>query len=105
LKPFETDRARILLSAQRALLDNVFDRLRAVGVDWDDKSIRVTFYVDGELRKQDQESIDDVHTQMLADMYSNNLDISIVRADAPVRLGSHLAWVYRRREVPTEVRR
>ncbi len=41
-------RPRILLSAQRALLDAVTPELRAVDVTWSDDEIRLRFTVDAE---------------------------------------------------------
>ena len=42
------ERPRILLSAQRALLDAVTPELRAVDVTWSDEEIRLRFTVDAE---------------------------------------------------------
>ena len=95
-------REHVLLSTQRALLGNVFPALRGVGLDWNEISINVTCYVDGPISVKDRESLEDMLTQILADVEPEvRIQLQIQDLPAPQKLGQHLAWAYLRRESPS----
>jgi hypothetical protein len=49
----QIERTMVLLSIQRALLGEVFPALRAVSVEWADRSVKFVAFVDGPLEEVD----------------------------------------------------
>jgi hypothetical protein len=89
----------VLLSAQRALLGEVPPALRGVALGWDDKRIYLRCYFDGPISEEDHESMERIATEMMADFFpERNVELQVVRQDAPARLDPLEAWAYRRRE-------
>ncbi len=56
----------VLVSLQQALLGEVSERLRAVTVSYDDKSVHFDCIYDGEIRDDDHESMSCVETELIA---------------------------------------
>ncbi|MBX6313852.1 MAG: hypothetical protein IRY99_13190 [Isosphaeraceae bacterium] len=100
MNPRETDRRRrILLSLQGALLGEVPPALRGVTVGWDERSIRIIAYFDGEISEEDRESMACVETEVIADFpEGEEIRLDSVRRDAPAAMETLNEWVYLRRE-------
>ena len=62
-------RATILLSAQRALLGEVFPTLNKVYVSWGPGSIKLTFLLSEPPNEKDKDSMSSIETEMLADFF------------------------------------
>lgn len=91
--------ASVLLSLQRALLDEVFPALRAVTVEWSDAHVTFYAYVDGEIPEEHLESMSLVATYVGADFWEGvTIDHQVVRVDVPERVRDGRLAVFRRRE-------
>jgi hypothetical protein len=99
------------LSAQRALLGNVFPELRSVSVDSKENLIQICFYIDGEISDDQKDLCECVVDEIIADFFLINVDEKdrlefespIIRLDypnKPVLVGSN--WVYSRYEKPID---
>jgi hypothetical protein len=96
-------RTKLLLSAQRALLDAIPPNLRAVSCDWEGAHITLRFVFDGEISDVNFEDAQTVATEVAADFPAPwTVDEDIVRRDYPDTLSeTALAlWAYRRKESP-----
>ena len=80
-------RVHVLLSTQRALLDEVFDNLRAVQVKDDGTTIQIIFYTDAEPDDDDVDSAGCVATEVTADFDdATRVEESLVVLPHPQRL-------------------
>jgi len=100
-----TERPRVLLSVQRALLGAITPQVRVVDVCWNDSEILVRFVVDGEVEESLSEIVTLVETEILSDFVPDaDVSVRVVRIDkgspvlefAPLSGGS--ARVFARRE-------
>ncbi len=93
-------RSRLLLSAQRALLGEVFPALRAVTIRWSKDAIALRAYVDGELLDDDAESLSCIATELTADLWQEmRVDYEAIRCDWPQRIDDDDGvFIYARRE-------
>jgi len=92
-------RVRALLSLQRAFLGEVFPALRAVTVEWGDKSVRFRAYVDGPVAGVDGDSLSGVSAEIAADFGPEvTVDYEILRRDAPAPIHDQGVWVFHRKE-------
>ncbi|HEX8201392.1 MAG TPA: hypothetical protein VF590_12970 [Isosphaeraceae bacterium] len=102
MNPLQIDRRiQVLLSVNRALLGEVPPSLRGVTVAWDEHSIEVVAYFDGEIAVEDRESMECVLTEVIADFSPDpeaQYRLDCLRRDAPARMEPLRAWVYLRRE-------
>jgi hypothetical protein len=78
----------LCLSAQRALLGNVFSALRAVTCGWEGRTIILRFIIDGPVSEDDEETCRTVGTEIIADFASPapgtwKIDEQIIRLDSP----------------------
>jgi hypothetical protein len=92
---------RVLLSLQRAMLGEVFAGLRALGVSWDSKQVRIRAVVDGDVQPDDIESIGLIETEVIADLPDSiSVVTETIRCDSPSPLPDKddWRWVYWRRE-------
>lgn len=92
------DRALLLLSAQRALLGEVSECLRAVAISRRGKAIRLEFYFDGAIGFEDREGAERVASEVVADFPDGEIETKLRRVDAPEPLETRGHWVFRRRE-------
>jgi len=75
-------RMTLLLYLQRALLGSVSPTLRGVTVGWHDKVVSVICYFDGPVAEEDSEAMEDVHTELLDDLYPEyKIELEVVRCD------------------------
>jgi hypothetical protein len=96
----ESLRKKILLSLQRALLGEISPFLRGVTCSWDDSQICILCIFDGQVSDDDQESMEGVETEVMADFPEISVNLNSVRLDYPEPLNPQFLtdWVYRRKE-------
>jgi len=98
------DMVNLRLSAQRALLWNVFPKLRAVCVDSKENRIYVCFYCDGEISEEDKELCESVLDDIIADFFITKeedrieFETPIIRMDYPKKMLLNGIWVFYRNE-------
>lgn len=93
--------ADVLLSTQRALLGAVPASLRAVTCGWTDEKITLRFIFDGPIDGNDEEEMQVVGTEVVADFLAPmSVAEEVIRVDYPGELGPHLlrVWAYLRKE-------
>ncbi|MEL4013207.1 hypothetical protein [Dryocola clanedunensis] len=75
---------RLKLSMQSALLGAITQNMRNIAVDIVDDKIMLYFFIDGEVRRDDEENISIVETEVIAD-FEDNFDIETIikRLDYP----------------------
>lgn len=66
--PDNTNRAKVLLTAQAALVGEVFPLLRKVSISWGPDFIVITYHVDAELSDDDRDSITSIEAEMAANL-------------------------------------
>lgn len=97
-------RTGVLLSVHRALLGEIRPNMRAISVEWSEKNIRISVYVDGEIDEEAGDEFDaGVVTQVVADFphpHVNDpiVDVEFIRCDAPAKLDCRGEIVYARKE-------
>lgn len=100
---YRINRVDAILSLNRALIGEVFSQLRAAKIQWDDETVSLFFYYDGEISEENQESLECVATEVIADFSYHKLEVNINRCDYPICIPqseeSNIALVYRRKEV------
>ncbi len=96
----------LLSAAQMGLLYEVVPSIRGVAVDWQQKTILVYFYIDGEISEELREDCSCIGTEIVAHFTEAKIDERIIRVDYPNVLPRHAYWVYLRYEdktVPQDV--
>jgi hypothetical protein len=77
-----TERVRVLLSVQRALLGAITPQIREVDVCWSDSMILIRFVADGEIKPNLDDLVIDAETEVLADFLPDvDVSASVVRID------------------------
>jgi len=98
-KYYKIDRVSAILSLNRALWGEVAPTLRAAKIKWNEKTVHLYFYYDGEISEEDHESAECVATEVIADFPEHKLEIDILRWDYPKPVPQEgLETVYYRRE-------
>ena len=92
-------RCLVLVSLQQALLGEVASNLRAVTVGYDDISMSVEAFYDGEVGDDECEAMSLVETELIA-MFPDHhvVNVKLVRKDFPDLIPKDCAWVYYRKE-------
>jgi hypothetical protein len=94
------------LSAQRGLLGNVFQKLRAVCVESQENLIFVCFYCDGEISDEDRECCESTLDDIIADCPRSpemEFETPIVDLGYPKKMPLIGEWVYYRYENPANL--
>lgn len=94
-------RETISFYLSRALLGEVFPALRLVRFEFDDDSIFVDYYVDGEIAERDAESISCAETELLADLDASTAVVTrihSVSATEAIPISERSVTVFHRRE-------
>lgn len=92
-------RVRVLLSLQRALVGEVFSALRMVSAEWTERTLTIFFYVDGELRDDDEGSVFSIAGEVAGDFEPDvAVNHHVVRCDMPTPIQDGRACVFGRRE-------
>lgn len=92
----------ILLSILRALIGNITDNMRAITVDYDDSNVLLKYYLAKQPERFEAELIDDIETEILADLDEHiNVTSETVATQLPIHeLPVLKDWVYKRYEQP-----
>ena len=89
----------VLVTLQQALLGEVSDRLRAVTVSYDEKSIHFDCYYDGEVMDEDCEAMSYVETELIAAFPdTHEITHKVHRKDFPESIPKDNAWAFYRKE-------
>ena len=101
--PAITQRIKVLLSCQRALLGAVTPNLRQVQVDWKDNHITLYFVYNGDFTEEDIEEAECVATEVIASFpFDYTIETKYLRIDFPQTIGLLAqACVYARKETKT----
>lgn len=87
------------MAVQLALLGEISARLRAVAVSYDNSSIHLDCYYDGEILDEDRDSMSCVETEVLAVFPETHTTThTLHRRDFPEPIPKDVAWVYARKE-------
>ena len=89
----------LLLAAQRALLGEVVPSLRAVAIDWNNNTILVYFYNDGEISSELWDDYSCIGTEIVASFSNAHVSEKMIELNYPIRLPEHKYWAYRRKEI------
>lgn len=93
-------RISVLLSIQRALLGAITPNIRGIACAWNKSKITIYCYFDGEITEEDEDSMDCVATEVIADFLEHTVDLQCITVNVSESLTQHrlLAWVYMRKE-------
>lgn len=96
------NRQFILLSILRALIGNITEDMRAITVDYDDGNVLLKYYLAKNPEKFETELIDDIETEVLADLDEHiNVTSEIVATQRPIHeLPPLKEWGFKRHEQP-----
>ncbi|MDE3046173.1 MAG: hypothetical protein KGJ02_05975 [Verrucomicrobiota bacterium] len=97
-KDYPLDPISAILSMNRALWGEVAPALRAAKVSWDEETVHLYFYYDGEISEEDHESAECVATEFIAEYPEYKLEVHILRLDYPNSIPEEGKLVYYRRE-------
>ena len=90
---------RIRFSLQIAMLGNVVPNLRGITFGFDDRKINIIAYFDGPVCEEDAETMSCIETEVISDFYPDaEVELNVVRCDAPQKLEMLKMWVYGRKE-------
>ncbi|WP_437480736.1 hypothetical protein WME75_36185 [Sorangium sp. So ce1014] len=99
MKESNDRRCAVLVAVQQALLGEVTANLRAVAVTYDNKSIRLEAYFDGEISDEDEEAMSLVETELIAAFPEDHAtDVSLIRRPAPEPIPKNRIWAFHRKE-------
>jgi hypothetical protein len=92
----QIERARLLLSVQRALLGAIGESVQAICVDWDERRIMMTAFSAGELTDDEREALEVAATEVVADFpVGAVVDVEVVEgAEEPFKAKGE--WVFLR---------
>lgn len=92
---------RLLLSAQRALLEKVYPSIRAIAVgEHRENELKIVCYLDRPVTDEDYENLDDISGEICADIdFQKSQEECIFSLQLFSELGNGLTWVYMRKEV------
>ena len=89
----------VLVAVQQALLGEVTVNLRAVAVAYDDRSIRLEAYFDGEITEEDKEAMSLVETELIAAFPEDHtIDVILIKWPAPQLIPKNRIWAFHRKE-------
>ncbi|MCI0381547.1 MAG: hypothetical protein L0207_00630 [Chlamydiae bacterium] len=101
---YPINRTRVLLTMMTALWGEVSPKLRAASVKWNEKTIHLFFFYDGEISEEDYESAEFVGTEVIASFPKHKLKVDTRRLDYPALLPENKGeLVYKRREHPIDI--
>ena len=94
-------KTQLLLSVQRALLDEVETNLRAVQIDWNEEieTIHLYFYFDKKITPENTNSASCVAGEVSGDFFPTVQVIEeCIQLDSPQKIPSHKLVAFRRKE-------
>lgn len=88
------------LSLQRALLGEITPDVRGITYGCDKNKIVIRCYFAGEITEEDEDSMDCVEGEVIADFPEHAIDLQCITLDMSESLAQHTlsAWVYLRKE-------
>jgi hypothetical protein len=89
----------ILLSVWAALIGEITPKMRAIYVDWDENTISLYFFVDGEFSEEEKEDMSCIVTEVVAQMPDNMFEEFFERLDYPNPIACPGRCVFKRKEV------
>ena len=90
----------MLLALMRALWGEVSPALRAAFIKWDNRTVYLFFFYDGEISDEDNDSAECAATEVIASFPEHKLEVEIKRLDYPNLLPNGIGeLVYKRREI------
>jgi hypothetical protein len=90
----------VLVAAQRALLGEISENMRAITIKYDEKSIILRYIFDKEPSEEDLESVSFVETEIAAGQGENeHISSEIVQIRFPGTIPQDELRVYRRKEI------
>lgn len=91
------------MAVQLALLGEVTRNLRAVTVEFDDRSLRLEAFFDVAPDEDDEEAMSLVETELIAAFPAEHaISVSLITRPAPQMIPQGGAWAYHRREELSE---
>ena len=96
----DTLRQRIILSANRALLNAITPHLRAITIHHDDSSFIMRAYYDKGATVEETEILDAANAEIIADLYPaiENWSFEVVEKPYPEEMNSLTEWIFKRHE-------
>ena len=93
------NRAKVLLSVQRALLGEVTPDLRGVSVEVNDNRVRLTSYFADKVTEDQKDVVSTITAEVAADLpHDWTIEDDLVTAPVSGRLPENVIWAYRRKE-------
>lgn len=97
-KEGKISRVQAILALNRALWGEVFPKLRAARIHWDNTKLNLHFYCDGKISENDQESIESIATEVIANFPNHQLKVEVLSLKYPNRIPEIGELVYLRKE-------
>lgn len=93
-------RTTLFLAFRLALLGEITPNIRGITCGWNEQEVIIKFIFDGVFSEEEQENMDCVATEVIADVPDRNMDVEFLRIDFPEPLQNHklTEWVYMRKE-------
>lgn len=90
----------LLLSVQKALLGAITPQVRGVSCMIDESHIHIRVVFDGIIDECDEESMNEVETEVMADFPNNIVHLECMQVNTPQSLNPYMLkwWVYYRKE-------
>lgn len=97
-KEEKINRVQAILALNRALWGEVFPKLRAARINWNSAKLNLHFYCDGSISKNDQESIESIASEVIANFPNYQLEIEVLSLEYPKKIPEIGELVYLRKE-------
>jgi hypothetical protein len=97
--PGDKDRARLYLSAQRALLGAIGPSVLGVAIDGSADPVKMQVFVEDALSEEEVDDFEDAATEIMADFLDWPVDVSIVEDQGQLLRAWTGRWVFLRRGV------
>ena len=94
-------RVMVLLGLQSAMLGEIFPKLRYMTCAWKTSEVTIRAIVDGEVDEDDEESLERIHTELIAflpDTFEVNKECLKLEPVQPIGEQFLMETVYKRRE-------
>lgn len=96
-------RVTIILNAIVGLIGRISSSLRSLQIKWENSTIYLSLYYDGEISERDRGLAQDAASQIASDLPSYHLDLAVIRWDFPEPIPTFdTETVYHRKESSTQ---
>ncbi len=89
---------KVLLSVWHALIGEITLKMRAIYVDWDDRTIYLYFFLDGEFTEEEKEDIRCIESEVISQLPDDDYELHCTRLDFPQSIVCPGQCIYRRKE-------